>query len=315
MALKDKMEFGFVLPCRSWAPVEVEQVRRVAKRADELGFRDLWVTENAMDESYSFDPFVVLSYAAAMTERIRLGVSRGRACLCTTRSTLLTRLRPSTRSATAAPSSASVSAAPAHYRDFGVPTERRVGRFLEGVEVIKRLWTQPEADFHGEFFDVQHAMALKPVQKPHPPLWLGGAHPNTLPRAARVADGWMGAGGSSWAELKAAIPALHEALAKVGKDPAQFPISKRIFMSVDEDASAGEGRALPLVHRGLQQPRRHRNPRLLRHAGAVPRVHRRGAGDGRNPPPPQPDPALRGATRGARRGRRLQVAPGLDRQD
>jgi probable F420-dependent oxidoreductase len=215
----------------------------VAKRADELGFRDLWVTENSMDSSYSFDPFVVLSYAAALTQRIRLGVS-----------VVVLPLHHPIHVAHSVTTLDQVSNGRAvlgvglgrtgHYQDFGVPVERRVGRFLEGVEVIKRLWTQDAADYHGEFYDVSHGMALKPVQKPRPPIWLGGAHPNTLPRAARVADGWMGAGGSSWAELKAAIPALHEALAKVGKDPASFPISKRIFMSVDDSAGVAKAELL-----------------------------------------------------------------------
>jgi probable F420-dependent oxidoreductase len=228
------MEFGFVLPCRSWAPVEVEHLENVARRADELGFRDLWVTENTLDDAYSFDSIAALSYAAAITTRIRLGVSvvvlpvhspvhiahqystldqlsRGRAVL----GVGLGRTN--------------------HYADFGVSPEHRVSRFLEGVEVIRRLWTQPKADFHGSFYNVEHGIAVKPVQQPHPPLWLGGTHPNTMPRAARVADGWMGAGGSSWKDLKAAIPALHEALASQGKDPKDFTISKRIFMSVDED--------------------------------------------------------------------------------
>jgi probable F420-dependent oxidoreductase len=234
MALKDTMEFGFVLPCRSWDPIAIDEVRRVAQRADELGFSDLWVTENSLDsDAYSFDPFVALSYAAAITTRIRLGVS-----------VVVLPLHSPIHVAHSTTTLDQVSGGRAilgvglgrtgHYGDFGNPVEHRVSRFIEGVDVIKALWTKPKAGYKGNFYTVEHGMALKPVQKPHPPLWLDGAHPNTLPRAARIADGWMGAGGSSWAELKAAIPALHQALAKYGKNPASFPISKRIFMSVHE---------------------------------------------------------------------------------
>ena len=75
MALKDKIAFGMSLPHRSPDPIDVAAVKRVAQRAEALGFRDLWVTENTLDHVTSFDPVVILTYAAAMTRTIRLGVS------------------------------------------------------------------------------------------------------------------------------------------------------------------------------------------------------------------------------------------------
>src|SRR4051795_13207134 len=75
MALKDKISVGTALPHRSPEPIDVEAVRRVAQRAEALGFSDLWVTENTLDHVFCFDPVVVLTYAAAVTSRIRLGVS------------------------------------------------------------------------------------------------------------------------------------------------------------------------------------------------------------------------------------------------
>lgn len=243
MALKDEMEFGFVLPCRSWEPIDMESVRRVAERADASGFRDLWVTENTLDESFSFDPMVILSYAAALTRRIRLGVSvmvlplhhpvhvaHQTACLDYV-------------SGGRAVIGVGLGRAP-HYRDFGVPLERRVRRFLEAVEVMRALWTRDAAGYHGEFFDVEGGMAIKPLQKPHPPLWMGGIHPDALRRAARIADAWMGAGGSSKASLKEAVPILHEALAKAGRDPASFTISKRVFLAVHEDPAFAQAEGL-----------------------------------------------------------------------
>jgi probable F420-dependent oxidoreductase len=242
MALKDEMDFGFVLPCRSWAPIDVETIRRTAIRAEELGFHDLWVTENTLDHAFSFDPMVILSYAAAVTNRIRLGVSvvvlplhnpvhvahqiasldylsRGRTIL----GLGLGRAQ--------------------YYADFGIPLERRVSRFNEGVDVIKALLTKPAAEYHGEFFNVEEGMVIKPVQQPRPPIWMGGG-PATLRRAARIADGWMGAGGSSRQALTEAIPVLHQALEEQGRDPAQFAISKRVFMSVHENAETARAEAL-----------------------------------------------------------------------
>ena len=75
MALKDKIPFGMVLPHRSPDPVDMQVVHRVAQRAEALGFRDLWVTENTLDHVFCFDPMVILTYAAAVTTTIRVGVS------------------------------------------------------------------------------------------------------------------------------------------------------------------------------------------------------------------------------------------------
>src|SRR6516164_1154812 len=75
MALKDTIPFGVALPHRSPDPINVEAVRQVARRAEALGFRDLWVTENTLDHVFCFDPVAVLSWAAAATSRIRLGAS------------------------------------------------------------------------------------------------------------------------------------------------------------------------------------------------------------------------------------------------
>src|SRR5437879_13539621 len=75
MALKDKIELGMSLPHRSPEPIDMGELRRVAQRAEALGFRDLWVTENTLDHEFCFDPVVVLTYAAAVTSKIRLGAS------------------------------------------------------------------------------------------------------------------------------------------------------------------------------------------------------------------------------------------------
>ena len=75
MILKDTIPFGIALPHRSPDPIDIAAVRHVAQRADVLGFRDLWVTENTLDHVFCFDSVVLLTYAAALTTMIRLGVS------------------------------------------------------------------------------------------------------------------------------------------------------------------------------------------------------------------------------------------------
>jgi probable F420-dependent oxidoreductase len=236
MALKDKIPVGMSLPHRSPDPIDMAAVRRVAQRADALGFRDLWVTENALDHVFSFDPGVILTYAAAVTTRIRVGVSV---------SVLPVRNPSHVAHQIATLDYASNGRAilgigigrEHHYAEFQVPVERRVRRFREGVEIIKALWTQPKVDYRGDIYHLDGAgMVLKPVQKPHPPIWIGGDHPDAVRRAAAIGDGWMGSGGSSIAGFARCVPILRAELEKLGRDPAAFPISKRVFLSVDERA-------------------------------------------------------------------------------
>src|SRR5215210_2854407 len=75
MALKDTVSLGMSLPHRSPDPLGEPEVRQVAQRAEELGFADLWVTHNSLDHAGCFDALTVLTYAAALTTTIRLGVS------------------------------------------------------------------------------------------------------------------------------------------------------------------------------------------------------------------------------------------------
>jgi probable F420-dependent oxidoreductase len=234
MTLKDQIPLGMVLPHRSPDPVDIREVRQVAQRADSLGFRDLWVTENTLDHVFCFDPMVVLTYAAAVTTTIRLGVS-----------VVVLPVHHPIHVAHQVASLDYVSngrailgvglGREAHYTEFEIPRERRVRRFREGVELIKALWTEPQVHYRGEIYQLDGGtMAPKPVQKPHPPIWLGGTHPDALRRAATIADGWMGSGGSSTASFSNSVPILRAALEKAGRDPAAFPTSKRVFLSVHE---------------------------------------------------------------------------------
>jgi alkanesulfonate monooxygenase SsuD/methylene tetrahydromethanopterin reductase-like flavin-dependent oxidoreductase (luciferase family) len=112
---------------------------------------------------------------------------------------------------------------------------RRVRRFREEVELIKALWAGEKVTYRGQIYQVENVtLATRPARKPHPPLWMGVGHPDAVRRAAALADGWMGSGGSSIAEFKASVPILRQALEAVGRDPMEFPISKRVFMAVDE---------------------------------------------------------------------------------
>ena len=111
-----------------------------------------------------------------------------------------------------------------HYRQFEVPVEGRVSRFREELEIIKALWTEDKVSYDGRFYHLKdETMWPKPVQKPHPPIWMGVGHPDAVRRAARLADGWMGSGGSRIADFAASVPILKEALAAKRPRPGEFP--------------------------------------------------------------------------------------------
>ena len=78
---------------------------------------------------------------------------------------------------------------------FGVDGSRYVARFTEGIALMKALWTQERVTFDGEFWQLKDAaMEPKPLQKPYPRLWFGGAAAPALRRAVRLGDGFFGAG-------------------------------------------------------------------------------------------------------------------------
>ncbi|HTV46329.1 MAG TPA: LLM class flavin-dependent oxidoreductase [Stellaceae bacterium] len=237
MALKDNIALGMALPHRSPEPIDPAVVRHVAQRAEALGFRDLWVTENTLDHVFCFDPVVVLTWAAAVTTTIRLGAS--------------VVVLPIHHPAMVAHQWASLDHLSGgrailgvglgrdhHYAQFEVPRQHRVRRFREEVALIRALWSEPRVDYHGALYRLEDAtMRPKPVQQPHLPIWMGVGHPDAIRRAAALADGWMGSGGSSIAQFSQSVPILRAALERAGRDPATFPISKRLFMAVDDNAA------------------------------------------------------------------------------
>jgi len=237
MALRDKATFGMSLPHRSPDPIDVSWILSVAQRSEALGYTDLWVTENVLDsENYAFDPITILTYAAAVTTRIHVGVS-----------VVVLPLRSPLHVAHSYGSLDYISNGRAilgvglgrtgEYAEFGVPTDRRVRRFLEQIRLIKALWTEDDVRSESDMYHINAGIKLRPVKQPHPPIWLGGGHPDAVRRAATVADGWMGAGGQTTQGFKESVPVLKQALEQAGEDPEAYPISKRVFMSVHEDAA------------------------------------------------------------------------------
>jgi alkanesulfonate monooxygenase SsuD/methylene tetrahydromethanopterin reductase-like flavin-dependent oxidoreductase (luciferase family) len=100
--------------------------------------------------------------------------------------------------------------------------DHRVGRLSESLQIIKSLWTEERTNFDGRYYRFKDAIANpKPIQKPHPPIWIGASGPSTLRLVARHADVWNIAGGGP-ARVKELTPMLEEACASVGRDPVDI---------------------------------------------------------------------------------------------
>jgi probable F420-dependent oxidoreductase len=236
-------------------------VRHVAERADELGFQDLWVTNNTVDVIGCFDSWTVLAYAAALTSRIRLGVSV--MVLPTYHPVHVAHVVATLDRLSGGRTTLGVGLGRVEeYSLFQVPPERRVRRLTESIELIRALWAGAHASFDGEIYSASDAtLGTMPVQQPAPPIWLGSFHPDALRRAARLGDGWMGAGGSGTAAFAAAVPRLRDALVTVGRDPSRFPVSKRVFLSVHDRRDVARAE----VERWFTEA--YRNPALTDQAG------------------------------------------------
>jgi probable F420-dependent oxidoreductase len=224
--------------------------RSYLERAEELGYESAWTSEQVLGTMPNLGPIEAMSYAAACTERLRLGCSililplYSPLHLAKSLSSLdqLSRGRLEV--------GVGVGGRFRMFSAFGVDPSSLAARFSESLRLIKALWTQPRVDFDGRFWQLKGAaMEPKPFQKPHPPVWIGGTHPDALRRATRVADGFFGAGSQSSAQFVEQVKIVREALAEQGRDPSTFKIAKRVYIAVDDDAERARAGAVEALNR------------------------------------------------------------------
>ncbi len=239
-----KISCGIAIP-QSFtdSPVDVRFIRDFLRKAEELEYESLWAQEQIIGDVAILEPVTLLTYAAALTSRVRLGTS-----------VLLTVIRNPVQLAKSLASldqlsngrlivGVGIGGAHVPQAVFNVPSERRARRFVEGIEVMKALWTQPRASMAGEFWKFENVpMEPKPAQKPHLPLWFGARDAIGLRRAVRHGDGWMGAGSSSSADFVAQVEILRRLLDEAKRDPVTLRVSKRVYIAVDDDRSRAERR-------------------------------------------------------------------------
>jgi probable F420-dependent oxidoreductase len=226
----DSMQLGFGAPVSgSWATPD-NQID-VARRAETLGYATLWTfsrllypdwpAERRLAPPYRsvHDPFVIVAFLAGVTERIRLGtavvnlpfyaplvlakalnsidiVSRGRL-----------------------DAGLGLGWSPDEFAAAGVPIERRGDRADDFIACLDAIWAGDPVEYHGEFYQVPRGwVAPSPVQRPRPPIYLGGSAPAALRRAGRLADGWISSSGFDAAKLPEAVELINRAAVEAGRD-------------------------------------------------------------------------------------------------
>ncbi len=245
------MKFAIAIP-QFYADGEFDPgaFRAYFARAEELGFDSAWTQEKVLGAGPQLSPIETMTYAAACTERMRLGcvvfvsTLHNPVHLAKSLSTLdqLSRGRIEVGVGTGGRGRP--------FAAFGVDPHRYVTRFTEGVKLMQALWTEPLVTFHGEFWQLENAaMEPKPFQKPYPPLWFGGASEPALRRAVRLGGhGFFGAGSSPTANFAEQVRIVRSALAEAGRPAGDFAIAKRVYIAIDEDA----GRARTRMNAALE---------------------------------------------------------------
>jgi probable F420-dependent oxidoreductase len=226
-------------------PVDMQHIRKFVSQAETLGYDSLWLQERIISDFAMLEPVSLLNYVAAITTKLRLGVSvvlltlrnpiqlakslSTLDCMCGGRAMLGVGLGGGHLGS--------------HEEVFGYSREKRVRRFTEAIQVMKLLWTEQKATFEGTFWRFEDiAMEPKPIQKPHLPLWFGGHHENALKRAVTYGDGWMGAGSSSSSAFVRESSTIRRYLEDLKRDPATFAVAKRVYLAVDDDKARAERR-------------------------------------------------------------------------
>jgi len=224
-----------------------------AERADRLGFHSVWVADHVIVPlSYGstmgstlYETHTTLSVVAARTQHIKLGCS---VMPTPYRHPLLQAKSLATLdqfSNGRVIYGGATGYMEAEFHALGIDFAQRAAITDEYVQVLKLAWTSEALTFHGRFVDCEDVtVAPKPVQKPHPPIWLGGDSDGAFRRIARLADGWHGLpGGSPGARREeptisnfaARVARLHQIAEREGRDPASITLSIKANCQIGAD--------------------------------------------------------------------------------
>jgi probable F420-dependent oxidoreductase len=258
------MRFGFPIPTRG-ALGTLEVVRRLGQAADQYRFDSIWVTDHlviprATDSKYPYaadgrmdleaaahylEPFTVMSFLAGVTERPAIGSS---VLVMPYRNPILTAKMVATldlMSKGRVILGVGVGWMREEFEALGVRTFEQRGVVTdEYIRILRELWTQERPSYRGSFYAFDEVRFFpKPVQKPHPPIWIGGHTRAAIRRAGRLGDGWHPIGlrppaGLHPAEYEQAAAELRAEAKAAGRDPWSITLSFRAPIRFSDGAAA-----------------------------------------------------------------------------
>ena len=225
-----KIGFCFVNPAPQIQP---GHVTTAAKKCEEMGLHSFWTIDRIAYDN--LEPFTLLAAAAAVTKKIRIGTS-----------VFLAGLRhPALLAKSVATldflSSGRVTLGigfGSRANDFAaveIPFEHRGGRAEEAIKLVKRLCSEEGVTHKGRFFQVENlTIGPRPIQSPHPPIWMGGSADVVLRRVARLADGYI-CGSSAIHDFPSVWEKISSFAVSAGRDPGKIEKAGLTFMAIDDN--------------------------------------------------------------------------------
>ncbi|HET7408526.1 MAG TPA: TIGR03619 family F420-dependent LLM class oxidoreductase [Mycobacteriales bacterium] len=241
------MEVGFAVPMSGpWATPD--NVARVARRAEELGYASLWTFQRllwpveitgpaAAPYREVIDPVATLGYLAGVTSRARLGVAVLNAPFFAPALLAKQLATVDILSGGRLDVGLGLGWMEQEYAATGVPYRDRGARLEEHLRCLYALWADDPVEFHGRFYDVPPTHAdPKPVQRPRPPVVLGGTVEAALRRAGRLADGWVSSSRADLGRIGQSIAVVRAGAEEAGRDPAAVRVVVRgvVLLGSDE---------------------------------------------------------------------------------
>ncbi len=244
------MKIGFGAPVSGvWATPDT--LASIASSAEAAGYASLWTFQrlmvpegSAMEPVYHsvLDPMVALGYLAAVTQRIRLGVAvvnmpylaPGYLAKMAATADVLSRGRLEL--------GLGIGWLPEEFTLAGGTMARRGARTGEYIEVMRQIWAEGMAEFQGRDYEVPAGwFAPNPVQRPGPPILLGGMARPALERAGRLADGWVTSSRTDLSRISEGISVVRSAAGEAGRDPGSIRIICRGVVRAGAPVTIPEG--------------------------------------------------------------------------
>ncbi|MEV4378955.1 TIGR03619 family F420-dependent LLM class oxidoreductase [Streptosporangium sp. NPDC049644] len=240
------MRIGFAVPVSgSWATPG--NMTRVARRAEELGYHEVWTFQrllypqgHQMGPIYRsvHDPVVTLAYLAGLTSRIRLGVAVLNIPFASP--ALLAKQLASLQAVSGGRLDVGLGLGwlPEEFAASGASFERRGRRGEEFVPLLRRLWTEEVVEHSGEFYQLPAAYQ-EPKPPTVPPILLGGSAEVALRRVGRLADGWISSSREDLDGIDKKISIVREAARDAGRDPEALRFVTRGVTRIRPSGAAG----------------------------------------------------------------------------